>query len=164
MYSRSLEWWGQGGWRCGGFGDLVLIDDPFQRAAVAEAMVECFGWDAGESAGGNATIVFVHDKVRQALSELRRRFEALYGERLVRMILYGSQARGDARPWSDIDVLVVLKEPVDNYQETMRTEVTVGDLCLQFDVVVICIFMSEAQCLAGEGPLLRNISAEGVPL
>lgn len=106
----------------------------------------------------------MHDKVRQDLSELRRRFEALYGERLVRMILYGPQARGDAPPWSDIDVLVVLKEPVDNYQETMRTEVTVGDLCLQFEVVVICIFMSEAQYLAGEGSLLGNISAEGVPL
>ena len=131
-------------------------------ATVAEAILKCFGRDAGESAGGNARIVFVHDKVRQALSELRRRFEALYGERLVRMILYGSQARGDARPWSDIDVLVVLKEPVDDYQETMRTEVTVGDLCLQFDVVVICIFMSETQYLAGEGPLLRTISAEGV--
>ena len=121
-------------------------------------------WPAPTPLFRNATMVFVHDKVRQALSELRRRFEALYGERLVRMILYGSQARGDARPWSDIDVLVVLKEPVDNYEETMRTEVTVGDLCLQLDVVVICIFMSEGQYLAGEGPLLRNISAEGVPL
>jgi len=34
---------------------------------------------------------------RSILAELRRRFETLYGDRLARMILYGSQARGDAR-------------------------------------------------------------------
>ena len=47
------------------------------------------------------------NKVTAILSELRRRFEVLYGERLVRMVLFGSQARGDAQPESDIDVLVV---------------------------------------------------------
>jgi len=31
-----------------------------------------------------------------------------YGDRLVKLLLYGSQARGDARPWSDVDVLAVL--------------------------------------------------------
>jgi predicted nucleotidyltransferase len=106
----------------------------------------------------------VQENVRQALSELRRQFGALFGDRLTRLILYGSQARGDARPWSDIDVLAVLKGPVDDYKETIRTEVIVGDICLEFDVVIICIFMSEARYLAGEGPLLRNVNAEGVPV
>jgi len=106
----------------------------------------------------------VQDNVRQALSELRRRLEALYGDRLVRLVLYGSQARGDARPWSDIDVLAVLKGPVDDFEEGNRTGAMVAELCLQFDVVIICIFMSEAQYLAGEGPLLGNIAHEGVPV
>jgi len=33
------------------------------------------------------------EKVSAILKELRRRFEALYGPRLVRMVLYGSQDR-----------------------------------------------------------------------
>ena len=44
--------------------------------------------------------------------QLRSHFEQLYGDRLTQMVIYGSQARGDAHPDSDIDVLVILKAPV----------------------------------------------------
>lgn len=48
------------------------------------------------------------EKVHAIMKELRRQLEALYGPRLIRMVLYGSQSCGDAEPGSDIDVLVVL--------------------------------------------------------
>jgi len=50
-------------------------------------------------------------RLTEILKELRSHLEALYGNRLVKTVVYGSQARGDARPWSDIDVAVVLKGP-----------------------------------------------------
>jgi predicted nucleotidyltransferase len=106
----------------------------------------------------------VNENVKQALAELRRRFEELYGDRLVHLILYGSQARGDARPWSDIDLLVVLKGPVNDYKESHRTETIVGEICLQFDVVMICFFVAEAEYLSGDGALFSNIRREGVPV
>ena len=42
-------------------------------------------------------------EVKQALTEL-------YGERLDRVILYGSYARGDFHAESDVDYLVVLRD------------------------------------------------------
>ena len=101
-------------------------------------------------------------RVQTILTELRRRFEALYGERLVRMVLYGSQARGDAEPGSDIDVLVVLKGPVHPGDEIARTGGVVAELSLQFHEVISCIFMDEDRFMHRSGPLLRNIRREGI--
>ena len=54
----------------------------------------------------------MNENLPEILAELRHYFNDLYGDRLVQLILYGSQARGDAKPDSDIDILVVLNEPV----------------------------------------------------
>jgi len=47
------------------------------------------------------------------LAPVMKRFRddlvALYGDRLERVVLYGSRARGDARPDSDYDVAVFLR-------------------------------------------------------
>jgi uncharacterized protein len=53
-------------------------------------------------------------RVRQALCDLEQRLRARYGERFIRLILFGSRARGDDRPDSDADVAVVLRGPMVN--------------------------------------------------
>jgi len=104
----------------------------------------------------------MNPQIQTILTELCRRFEELYGERLVGMVLFGSQARGDAEPGSDIDVLVVLKGPVSPYEEIVRTGEAVADLSLQFNEVISCVFMDEERFTHRNGPLLRNVRREGV--
>jgi predicted nucleotidyltransferase len=43
------------------------------------------------------------------LTRVRADVAELYGDRIERVVLFGSRARGDARPDSDYDVLVFLK-------------------------------------------------------
>ena len=52
-------------------------------------------------------MVSVSDPV---LSRFRAALADAYGERIERVVLFGSRARGDARPDSDYDVAVFLKD------------------------------------------------------
>ena len=104
------------------------------------------------------------DKIKDVLAELRSGFDALYGERLERLVLFGSQARGDADTDSDIDVLVVLREKVNPGEEIARTGATLTALSLKYDAVVSCTFISTVRFVTEESPLLLNIRREGVPV
>lgn len=106
----------------------------------------------------------MNEKLKAILTELQSCFEVIYGERLIQMVLYGSQARGDAEPGSDIDVLVILKGPVNPGDEIERTGETMADLSLQHDTVISCLFMDEERFMHRNGPLLRNIRREGIAL
>lgn len=104
----------------------------------------------------------MNEKVQVILSQLRARLEESYGDRLVKMVLFGSQARGDAQSDSDIDVLVVLKGEVNLGEEIEKTGNIVADLSLQNNEVLSCLYMDEDQFLYRNGPLLRNIRKEGI--
>lgn len=103
-------------------------------------------------------------QLRTVLAQLGNRLRALYGQRLVKLILYGSQARGNARPGSDIDILVVLKGSVHALEEIERTDEILTGLSVELNQTVTCLFMEEERFLNRNGPLLRNIRREGVPL
>ncbi len=74
---------------------------------------------------------------------LRDRLDALYGDRLVRLVLFGSHARGEAREDSDIDVLVVLLGAFRFYDEVERTGPLSVDLLDQYGESVSLIPASE---------------------
>ena len=58
-----------------------------------------------------------HDPV---LQKFRAAIAEIYGERIERVVLYGSRARGDAKPDSDYDIAVFLKDLSNRWQEVRR--------------------------------------------
>ena len=100
--------------------------------------------------------------LHEILSELRARLGRRYGDRLRKVVLYGSRARGGAADDSDIDLLVVLDGPVDPSEEIARTEFDVADVSLGYGVVVTCLFVSEEQFERAQSPLMMNVRREGV--
>lgn len=103
-------------------------------------------------------------RVQAIVAELRRSLEDLYGQRLMKMVLYGSQARGDAGEGSDIDVMVVLKGPVSPGKEIARAGGPTAALSLGHDVVISCVFVSADRYAVEQSPLLVNARREGVPV
>jgi len=101
-------------------------------------------------------------KLRIILKDLRARLEAIYGDRLVRLVLYGSQARREGAEDSDIDVVVVLKGPLAYWEELRRTEETVASLCLEHDAVVSTIFLTPEEADESKNPIPVSIRREGI--
>ncbi|MEI6430030.1 MAG: nucleotidyltransferase domain-containing protein [Pseudanabaena sp. ELA607] len=103
-------------------------------------------------------------KLENILAELRQALYLEYGDRLAKIVLFGSQARNEAVHGSDIDILVVLKGEVKPSDEILKTGGFVADLSLKYDQVISCIFMAEQRFLNHNNMLLRNIRHEGIAL
>ena len=98
------------------------------------------------------------------LNELKRELQVLYGDRLIKLILFGSHARGEANPDSDIDLLAVLKSPVSQVQEISYMSELCVKILLDYNELVSIIPMSEDRFNAKTVSLLRNIQREEIEL
>ena len=106
----------------------------------------------------------MNPKTKAIVTELRKYLERLYGERLMQIVVFGSQARGDAVEGSDIDILVALKGSVSPGMEIARTSETAAALSLKHNVVISCTFVSADRYTTERSPLLINVRREGVTL
>ncbi len=99
------------------------------------------------------------------VNELHRRLGQQYGDRLVQLVLFGSQARGEATLDSDVDVLVVLRGDVPH--PGLEIDVMMDiiyDLTLHYEQTLSVFPVSEKDYRTRQSPLLINIRREGVCL
>lgn len=104
----------------------------------------------------------MNPKVRNIMLEMQQALKDIYGERIVRIMLFGSHARGDASAGSDIDALIVLKGAVKPGEEIALTGGIASELSLKHDVVISCAFVSAERYETEQSPLLINVRREGV--
>ena len=99
---------------------------------------------------------------QELLAGIRERLQKAYGRRLRGVVLYGSEVRDEARPDSDIDVLVLLDGPID-YVQDLRTNINaLYDLVLALERPISAMPVDIAVYEAAAYPLYRNAKAEGI--
>jgi len=102
---------------------------------------------------------------RQALARFCEELEQALPDRIERLILFGSKARGNGHGDSDIDLLVVvdrLTPDVDDVIVALTTELQREE---QVDIQVVNFDRDKAAELIAIGtPLMRNIADEGIVL
>ncbi|HEY9701846.1 MAG TPA: nucleotidyltransferase domain-containing protein [Allocoleopsis sp.] len=103
-------------------------------------------------------------KISQILRQFEQKIKNIYQDNLSELILFGSQARGDAKQDSDIDVLIVLKETVKDEQKHQQVINLISDLCLEYELLISCVYVSKSQFNIEKSPLLINIHKEGIRL
>lgn len=67
-------------------------------------------------------------KNEPSLKRFRAAVAEVYGDRLERVVLYGSRARGDHRPDSDYDIAVFIKDSESFYEESGRLAAITTDI------------------------------------
>ena len=97
------------------------------------------------------------------LVKFRGALRQMYGERLERVVLYGSRARGDAGVDSDYDVAVFLENLADRWAEADKIAVAATDI-LNETGVVIHAMPYPAGAYRERTPLMHEIRGEGLDL
>ena len=94
------------------------------------------------------------------LGRFRAALDLLYGERIERVVLFGSRARGDFLAESDYDVAVFLKSMPDRWVEVER----LAHVSVEFTDTTGAIFSSkpfEAGAYRDRTPIMFEIRRDG---
>jgi uncharacterized protein len=96
------------------------------------------------------------------LAHIKSRLQAVYGDRLRGLVLYGSEARGEATSDSDVDILVLLTGPVALGRELRTIIEALYPLQLEMDRVLEAVPVDEADYVRGEYAWYRNAQRDGI--
>jgi predicted nucleotidyltransferase len=96
-------------------------------------------------------------------SKLRAALRTLYGDRIERLVLFGSRARGDARGDSDHDVAVFLSDLHHRWAEADRIALVATDILGETGAVIHAM-PYRAGSPRERTPLMHELRREGVDL
>lgn len=116
-----------------------------------------------ERPGTISSITAKRPTAEPLMNRFRSALYEAYGDRIERIVLYGSRARGDARPDSDYDVAIFLKNSGSFWEEAGRIATIETDILCETGAVIHAIpFRAGAihECRA----LMHEIRGEGVDL
>jgi predicted nucleotidyltransferase len=97
------------------------------------------------------------------LERFRAALAAIYGDRIERVVLFGSRARGDARADSDYDVAIFLHGFIDRWREMDLLVPLVTDIVEETGMVIHPLPF-RAGAWRDRTPLMHELRREGVDL
>lgn len=139
MRRRAIEW---------------LADRELISAEAAQQAAE----DLAEGEEGPVGPLGAFGIAEKAAAQLRQ----LYGNRLARVLLYGSQARGDADRESDLDLLVVLRDMESAWEELRRMDDLLWRLSVEQGVTLSALPVTEKDFDRARSPVLIEARSHGV--
>ncbi|MFP4280382.1 MAG: nucleotidyltransferase domain-containing protein [Halochromatium sp.] len=95
------------------------------------------------------------------LAEFADGLRARLGDRFAGLWLYGSQARGDAGPESDIDLILSLRGMERPGQEIDRILDLLAELNIKYQVLISVLPLEEGALETSQGAFWHNVRREG---
>lgn len=110
------------------------------------------------------TVKDLPERERRVLGELRKRIQQEFPDWTFQMTLFGSRARGDADPDSDMDVLVEVETARVSFPEKQRLRRVAGEVSINFGIVLsILVADRRLREERGDFSIFQTIREEGIP-
>ena len=115
--------------------------------------------------GGSFGDMCTQNDLKTILKKISEIYYAVYGEDIVKIVLYGSYARGDYQNNSDIDIVAIVRGERGDLQERLKKVWDISsELEIEYETIVspTVIPFEEYEKYKEDMPYYRNIQKEGV--
>lgn len=135
-----------------------------KKTVLAPTMVKTYNQKGMKTDFQDETISPEND-IALALENLHTKLTRLLGERIEKLALYGSRARGDYEAGSDVDVVIIVKNLDNELKERILN--LVADIELEHMVPLSMLVLSDVtykELFKRERRIALDIEREGIPL
>jgi len=101
-------------------------------------------------------------KIRSLISRIKAHLIKIYGEKVKKVILYGSCVRGTATSDSDIDILVLVDESLNSFEVRESLSDLLFDILLEEGELVSVAVVGERLYERYNSPFMLNVRKEGI--
>lgn len=105
------------------------------------------------------------NELNKIIEKLVKVYQSVYGEQIVKIVLYGSYARGDFDMESDVDIVALVHGDREVLQEQLKKVWDASsDLEIEYETVLspTVIPYEEFEQYRNDLPYYRNIAKEGI--
>jgi uncharacterized protein len=102
--------------------------------------------------------------VKNALLDLQTELQNIYGGAAPAILVYGSYARDEENPDSDIDILLLYRKKIQPGKEIQRISAVLADLNIRYQVLISILPGMETDYQNAKGALWQNIRRESVSI
>ncbi len=101
-------------------------------------------------------------RIKSLINKIKAHLIKMYGERIKKVILYGSYVRGEATGDSDVDILVLIDLSLNPFEVRESLSDLLFDILLEEGELVSVIAVPENLYENYNSPFILNVKREGV--
>ncbi len=102
------------------------------------------------------------NEIESALRRIKEHLNNIYGERIKRVVVYGSFARGEADEESDVDIAVVAADELDPNSVENSLDSLLFQILMEKSELITVLAIPESKFKTYNSPLILNIKEDGV--
>jgi predicted nucleotidyltransferase len=100
--------------------------------------------------------------IKSLINKIKAHLIKMYGERIKKVILYGSYVRGEATRDSDVDILVLIDQSLNPFEVRESLSDLLFDILLEEGELISVIAVPEHLFENYNSPFMLNVKNEGV--